>query len=187
MTTLAMVGGPDAQQAFYGVIFLAFAGVLGIGLIGSLLGILYMTLVVAPNATQRFAGSLRERNVRSFFCGLPVAGGFGLAGAVVAHTPALFALVALGFGIALVLAYAAAAEDIGRRLFWACGKDGSRATHLASGWLVFALGSLFPVIGWFLIFPYVSISGLGSLLLGAFAGRPAPAPLPAKDVEYLEK
>jgi hypothetical protein len=186
MTTLALVD-PDPQQAFYGVIFLVFAGVLGVALIGSLLGILYMTLVVAPNATQRFAGSLRERNLRSFFAGLPVAGGFGLAGAAVQNVPALAALVALGFGVALVLAYAAAAEDIGRRLFWACGKDGSRASHLGVGWLVFAFGSLFPVLGWFLIFPYVSVSGLGSLLLGAFNRSAAPAAVPAKDVDFLDR
>ena len=185
--TLALVN-PDPQQAFYGVIFIAFAVLVGVALIGSLLGILFMTLVVAPNATQRFAGSLRERNVRSFFCGLPVAGGFGLAGAAVQGNQGLASIVILGFGIALVLAYAAAAEDIGRRLFWACGKEGSRASHLASGWLVFAFGSLFPVIGWFLIFPYVSVAGLGSLLLGAFSRPAAPAHAPAAgDVEYLEK
>jgi hypothetical protein len=174
---------PDPQQAFYGVIFLVFAGVLGVALIVSLLGILSMTLVVAPNATQRFTSSLRERNIRSFFAGLPVAGGFGLAGAVVHRNPGLFAIVGLAFGVALVLAYAAAAEDIGRRLFWSCGKDGSRASHLAVGWLVFAFGSLFPVLGWFLIFPYVSVSGLGSLLLGAFARPAGPAPAPA-DIEF---
>jgi hypothetical protein len=178
---------PDPQQAFYGVIFLAFAGALGVALIVSLLGILYMTLVVAPNATQRFTGALRERNLRSFLVGVPVAGVFGLAGAAVHSVPALFSLVALAFGVSLVLAYAAAAEDIGRRLYWSCGKEGSRAAHLAAGWLVFAFGSLFPVVGWFVIFPYVSLSGLGSLPLGAFARGAAPAPARAGDVEFLEK
>ena len=177
---------PDPQQAFYGVIFLAFAGALGVALIVSLLGILYMTLVVAPNATQRFAGALRERNLRSFLVGLPVAGAYGVAGALVHERPALFSIVALAFGVSLVLAYAAAAEDIGRRLYWSCGKEGSRASHLAAGWLIFAFGSLFPVLGWFVIFPYVSLSGLGSLPLGAFARR-APAAARAGDVEYLEK
>jgi hypothetical protein len=178
---------PDPQQAFYGVIFLAFAGALGVALIVSLLGILYMTLVVAPNATQRFTGALRERNLRSFLFGVPVAGVFGLAGAATHKVPALFSLVALAFGVSLVLAYAATAEDIGRRLYWSCGKEGSRASHLAAGWLVFAFGSLFPVIGWFVIFPYVSLSGLGSLPMGAFARRAAAAPSRTGDVEFLEK
>lgn len=178
----------DPQQAFYGVIFLTFAGALGMALIVSLLGILYMTMVVAPNATQRFTGALRERNIRSFLFGIPVAGGYTLAAAAVHKVPALFTLVGLAFGVSLVLAYAATAEDIGRRLFWACGKEGTRASHLAAGWLVFAFGSLFPVIGWFVIFPYVSLSGLGALLVGAFS-RPAassPAPRP-DDIAFLEK
>lgn len=185
--TLAMAAiEGDPQQAFYGVIFLAFAGALGVALIVSLLGILYMTLVVAPTATQRFTAALRERNLRSFFVGLPVAGVYAAAGAVVHKSPALFSIVALAFGVSLVLACAAAAEDIGRRLFWSCGKEGSRASHLAAGWLVFAFGSLFPVLGWFLIFPYVSLAGLGSLVLGTFAGR-APAAPAAGDVEFVER
>jgi hypothetical protein len=65
----------------------------------------------------------------------------------------------------------AAAEDIGRRLFWACGKEGSRASHLASGWLVFAFGACFPVLGWFVILPYVSLSGLGSVVMGMLPSR----------------
>jgi hypothetical protein len=175
---------PDPQQAFYGVIFLVFAAVLGVALIVSLLGILSMTLVVAPNATQRFAGALRERNVRSFFAGLPVLLLFGGAGAVTHRAPALFAVVSVAFGVALVLGFAAAAEDIGRRLFWSCGKEGSRASHLAVGWLVFAFGSLFPVLGWFLILPWVSLSGLGSIVVGALSAPPAAAPV-SKDVEFL--
>ena len=170
----------DPQQAFYGVIFLVFAAVLGVALIVSLLGILSMTLVVAPNATQRFAGALRERNIRSFSSGLPVLLLFGGAGALTQRAPALFTVVGVAFGVALVLGFAAASEDIGRRLFWSCGKEGSRASHLAVGWLVFAFGSLFPVLGWFLILPWVSLSGLGSIVVGALARTPV-----AKDVEFM--
>jgi hypothetical protein len=176
---------PDPQQAFYGVIFLVFAAVLGVALIVSLLGILSMTLVVAPNATQRFAGALRERNFRSFFAGIPVLLLFGVAGALTQGAAPLFSVVAVAFGVTLVLAFAAAAEDIGRRLFWSCGKEGSRIAHLSAGWLVFAFGSLFPVIGWFLILPWVSLSGLGSIVVGALSST-APAAAPAaKDVEFM--
>jgi hypothetical protein len=187
MTSLFAALDPDPQQAFYGVIFLVFAGVLGVALIVSLLGILSMTLVVAPNATQRCAAALRERNVRSFFAGLPVLGVFGISAAATHRTPELLSVVALTFSVALVLAFAAAAEDIGRRLFWSCGKEGSRASHLAVGWLVFAFGSLFPVLGWFLILPWVSVSGLGSLLVGALRSAPAAGAPPAapKDVEFI--
>lgn len=183
MNTILLASlAPDSREAFYSAGALAF-GYLGLtAFFVSLLGILYMTLVVAPNLTQRFTGALRQRNIRSFLVGLPVAGlGLG-AGAVLTHAaPAIGAAWGLGFLVLLVLGYAAAAEDIGRRLYWACGKEGSRAAHLAAGWLVFMFGSLFPILGWFLIFPYVSLSGLGSIVVGAFTSRSA-----APEIEYKE-
>lgn len=165
-TTLEQV-----QQAFYGTGSVVFLFAAGTALIVSMLGILYMTLVVAPNLTQRFSGALRERNVLSFLAGIPVLLGFGGVVAVTHAVPAITAVTAVAFGVTLILAFASAAEDIGRRLWWACGKEGSRATHLAAGWLVFSFGSLVPVIGWFIILPYVSLSGLGSIVIGAFSRR----------------
>lgn len=185
---IAFAGGPhpeDLQKMFLGMGFLASAFVVGAAGIVSLLGILYMTMVVAPNATQRLSGALRERNILSFFAGLPVVGFFTVTGAVTHRHPALAALNGVAFGVVLILAFAAAAEDIGRRLYWACGKDGSRASHLASGWLVFAFGALFPILGWFVILPWVSLSGLGSVLVGLFPSRKSAEPL--RDIEFPEK
>ena len=59
------------------------------------------------------------------------------------------------------------------------------AAHLASGWLVFAFGACFPVLGWFVILPYVTLSGLGSVVVGAFPARASATPV--KDIEYPEK
>lgn len=182
---IAFAGGPnpeDLQKMFMGMGFLASAFIVGAAGIVSLLGILYMTMVVAPNATQRLSGALRERNVLSFFAGIPVVGFFAATGAVLQHHPALSALNGVGFGVVLVLSFAAAAEDIGRRLYWACGKEGSRASHLASGWLVFAFGALFPILGWFVILPWVSLSGMGSVLVGLLPQRRSADPV--KDIEF---
>jgi len=188
MMALATIGSSnpqDAQNLFLSVGTLAAAFIVGTAGIVSLLGILYMTMVVAPNATQRISGALRERNIASFFAGIPVLGLFGLTTVIVHKSQALVAVNGLVFGVVLILAFAAAAEDIGRRLYWACGKEGSRASHLASGWLVFAFGASFPVLGWFLILPYVSLSGLGSVVMGMLPGRkPAPE---MKDIEFPEK
>lgn len=185
---MALAGGPnpeELQKLFMGTGFLASAFVVGAAGIVSLLGILYMTMVVAPNATQRLSGALRERNILSFFAGIPVVGFFGIAGAIVQRSQALSVLNLVAFGVVLILAFAAAAEDIGRRLYWACGKDGSRASHLASGWLVFAFGAAFPILGWFVILPWVSLSGLGSVLVGLMPARkPAES---VKDIDFGEK
>lgn len=175
----------EVQNMFMGMGALAASYVVGFAGIISLLGILYMTMVVAPNATQRLSGALRDRNILSFFAGIPVVGFFGLTAAIVHKSHVLVVATLLAFSVILILAFAAAAEDIGRRLFWACGKEGSRAAHLASGWLVFALGACFPVLGWFVILPYVSLSGLGSVVVGALPARRAASP--AADIEFPGK
>jgi len=184
----ATVDGSNPEQVqvfFHSMGGLAASFIVGATGIVSLLGILFMTLVVAPNATQRISVALRERNITSFFAGIPVLGLFGLTTAIVHKHQLLLAINALVFGVVLILAFAAAAEDIGRRLFWACGKEGSRASHLASGWLVFAFGACFPVLGWFVILPYVSLSGLGSVVVGMLPGRKPAAEM--KDIEFPEK
>jgi len=184
----AAVDGSNPEQAqmfFHSMGGLAAAFIVGAAGIVSLLGILFMTMVVAPNATQRISGALRERNIASFFAGIPVLGLFGLTTAIVHKVQVLLAVNALIFGVVLILALAGAAEDIGRRLFWACGKEGSRASHLSAGWLVFAFGACFPVLGWFVILPYVSLSGLGSVVVGMLPGRKPAAEM--KDIEFPEK
>jgi hypothetical protein len=182
----ALGGSPDdAQKAFFAVGFLSSAFAVGTAGIVSLLGILYMTMVVAPNATQRFSGALREHNLKSFLAGIGVTVGFVLILAVARRSPGLSLLFLTLICTALIPAFAATSEDIGRRLFWACGKEGSRASHLAAGWLVFAFGSLFPILGWFVIFPYVGISGLGSLVIGALSS-PRPA-APSREIEFPEE
>jgi hypothetical protein len=175
----------DVQNFYYSMGGLAASFIVGTAGIVSLLGILYMTLVVAPNATQRISTALRERNAASFFAGIPILGFFGVTTAIVHKSQVLVAVNFMIFGVILILAFAAAAEDIGRRLFWACGKEGSRASHLASGWLVFAFGACFPVLGWFVILPYVSLSGLGSVVVGMLPPKKAAAEV--KDIEFPEK
>jgi hypothetical protein len=180
---VALMAGPsldELRQAFFGLGFVVLGFAAASALIVSLLGILYMAVVVAPNATQRFAGALRERNLASLLTGLPVMGVFAFAGAITHRTPALSGISVLIFAVSVILAFAAAAEDVGRRLFWACGREGSRAAQLATGWLVLSFGSLFPVIGWFLILPYALLSGLGSLVIGSFPRRPEPARAPVE-------
>ena len=55
---MALSAGPsfqEAQHAFFGLGSAVFMFAAGTALIVSLLGILFMTLVVAPNLTQRFS------------------------------------------------------------------------------------------------------------------------------------
>jgi RNA polymerase sigma-70 factor (ECF subfamily) len=131
-----------------------------------------VTLAVAPNVTHRSSTALREHNFKSLLVGTGVTAIFLALLAVVHQVPPLAFLTLVAYGSILIPAYVASSEEIGRRIYSASGKEGSRAVHLAVGWLVFAFGSLFPVIGWFVILPYVTLSGVGSLLVGAKAKTP---------------
>ena len=185
---LASMNEHKYQEAFFAMGALASTFAVGAALVGSLLGIFYMTIVIAPNATQKCSTALREHNVKSFLAGLGITL-VALFLLVLAHRsgPGTALLLTL-FGAMVIPAFAAGSEDIGRRLYWACGKEGTRASHLASGWLVFAFGSMFPVIGWFVIFPYVTISSLGSLAMGALSRSPASAAAgPRADIEFPEE
>ncbi len=180
---LAAMDGHKYQEAFFAMGALASTFAVGAALIVSLLGIFYMTIVIAPNATQKCSTALREHNLKSFFAGLGITVGALALLALTHSAPPVSVLLITLFSTMLIPALAATSEDIGRRLYWACGKEGSRAAHLAGGWLVFAFASLFPVIGWFVIFPYVAISGVGSLAVGAFSSRKGPA-APSPDIEF---
>lgn len=172
MTMLADL--QKAQEAFYGMgtvfAFLASGVVLAVACIG----VLAMTQVIAPNVTQRAAEALKSRSLLSFLAGLPFVGLFLLFALIGRKAPAIGALGVLALAIFFLVGLAAASEDIGRRLFWASGNEGSRTTHLAVGWSVFFVSACVPIVGWFVILPYVALSGLGSILVGALRPeRPA--------------
>ncbi len=152
---------------------LMFTAVFGIALAAAILGLLCLILIAAPNLTQKWSGALRERHLTCFLVGIPI---FVLPVLIFARRPSPIPL--LVFVLLLLPAWAVAAEDIGRRLFQLCGREGSRVAHLAAGWGVFAFGALVPFLGWFLILPCVSMSALGSMVVSLFPARPAPLPTP---------
>src|SRR5437868_9432365 len=107
MACLELADGSKAEEVhnlFMNTGTLAASYVVGFAGIVSLLGILFMTMVVAPNATQRLSGALRDRNILSFFAGIPVAGVFGLITALVHRSQVLVAVNLLAFSVVLILA-----------------------------------------------------------------------------------
>lgn len=159
-----------AQEAFYGsgtLLFLAVTALIGVAAVA---GVLAMTLVVAPNVTQRCAEALRHHNFLSFLAGLPFVGLFTVFAVVGKRFPTIGGLGILAVGLFALVGLAAASEDIGRRLFWNSGREGNRAAHLLAGWPVLFLAMCVPFVGWFLVLPYFTLAGLGSLLVGAFRG-----------------
>lgn len=137
-----------------------------------LLGLLVLLQASTPDLLGRAAGSLRERPFVSLGLGVGVTVGLvalASAGRVVpaagAGAVAVFATLAL-FGLA------AASENLGRRIAWISGREGTRASHLATGWLVLFAASCVPFIGWFLVLPWGVASGIGALAHAAVARKP---------------
>jgi len=139
---------------------------------GLLLGLLTLLQATAPDLLGRASKGLRERPYVSFGVGVVVTLFLGSLARIV-QPAAPFALVTFtGLGL---FGLAAMAENLGRRIAWISGKEGSRFSHLATGWLVFAGAACVPYVGWLLVLPWGVLSGVGSLLVGLSARSSPPS------------
>lgn len=156
----------------------AAAVLMGIGLSATFLALLALFPAVVAR-TQRAAD---ESPGRSFTLGLAntlflSAVGVGLSaladgtGWQFLQLPALLALSLLA--ILLAFGLAALAGLMGGRLF----PDSSPAGGQLRGSIVLILAGLTPFVGWFALFPYVGMTGVGAFILGwSRERRPPPAP-----------
>ncbi len=135
-------------------------------------GFLGFVVAISPNLTERVGKALHASRLKCFLIGT-CAFLFSASLVHVSHRrlgviigPLL--LVALAWGLCGVC------EDVGRRAFMLSSRDPGRFAKMSLGWPVFYLASLFPVVGWFLVFPVLSLSGLGAFCI-ALMSRAAPA------------
>ena len=156
--------------------FHAYCGVMsGLGLVfGSLvtiLALLILATILCPRFTERVSDELKMRHLKCFLLGLVnvvfliilVAVSRGIL--VIIVGPVLFILIILGWvGIA---------DDLGRRMLRLINKEGNRLTRITFGWLVLFFSSIVPVVGWFIIFPYLTLSGCGAFVI-ALVGKKKP-------------
>lgn len=142
-----------------------------------LLGLLILLQSAAPALLGRSTSALRERPFVSL--GLGTASTVGLLGlAAVGKTlPAAGAFAVSVFATLGFLGLTATAENLGRRIAWISGREGSRLSNLSLGWLVFFGAACVPYIGWLLVLPWGVTSGIGALLQGAIS-RKAPSVSP---------
>ena len=108
----------------------------------AVLGLLFFVMIIAPEGSRRCGQTLSQRSFVSFIMGLPLVGLWLLGGIVIGHpAPPLGVVVLAGLGLVLTFGAAVAGEDLGRRLFFVCGKSGNRATHLMVGWIILFIAS----------------------------------------------
>jgi hypothetical protein len=163
-TTIAQAQ-PDAQAQLHHLIGTVTTGLL-LGV--CTLMVIYVVVALAPALTSRMAYAMRSRSAVCLLAGLGATFIVILGAAVLQAAPALAALwLTLGLVLA-VLGFASTAENLGRKIYLVAGKDVSRVTHILVGWPVYFFASMVPVIGWFLIFPYGLVAGVGSIFVGLF-------------------
>ena len=142
-----------------------------------LLGFLVLLQSCAPDLIGRAHSVLRERPLASFATGIAVTAGLLLTAVLGRKFPPAFAFAAGAFAVLAILGLAVTAENLGRRIAWISGREASRLSNLALGWLVFFGAACIPYAGWLLVLPWGVLCGLGSLVL-ASGRRPAPEPKP---------
>lgn len=157
-----------------------WAGFLLITAAGSgalLLGLLVLLQSSAPGLIGRATGVLRHRPLISTGLGAGLTVGLvGLASVGRSFPPAAAFSVSV-FAALTLFGLAAASENLGRRIAWISGREGSRSSHLVFGWLALFAAACVPYVGWFLVAPWAITSGIGSLILGSIAPRSQSAPL----------
>lgn len=144
----------------------------GVGLSATFLAL----LALFPAVLARSRRAADQSPGRSFLLGLVnafflSAVGFGFSalaegiGWQVLQLPAVLAFSLLT--ILLVFGLAAVAGLIGERLF----PDSSMVGRQLRGSIVLILASLTPFLGWFALFPYAGLVGLGAVILGWSRGQ----------------
>jgi hypothetical protein len=123
-------------------------------------------------ATRRAAEAMPGRSLLAGAINLLFLGGvtLGLQALVGrdAPVPAVLGLSLLSIGVAIGLA--AVSQLIGERLM----PGRSHLRRSAWGAVLLILACLTPYVGWFLLFPYLALRGLGGLILGWFRGPAVP-------------
>jgi len=159
---------PHADPALQILVNVIAITVFSFGWIVLMGGLLVLVAAVAPNITHRAGYCLRNRGLPSFLLGLGAMVVLFIGTIAGHHAPPLALLVVTVGTVAFILAMGTASEALGRKLAILAGRDGNRVSHLIWGWLAFSLASGVPLVGWFIVFPYGLISGLGASILGFF-------------------
>jgi hypothetical protein len=152
--------------------------------IAALLGLFVLTMAMAPGLTTRCSTALRERGFLSFFAGTGIAGAHVLLLAIGTKAPPLAILAIASGSVFTLVGLTATAEDLGRRIAWACGRESSRVHNVVTGWLAFSAAACVPIVGWFIVLPFGAFSGIGASVVGLLSrGTPTAVSRMPVDME----
>lgn len=120
-----------------------------------------------PGLTERTNNYLQSNPFRSFILGfLNVLLLFLL---LIVSKGRLGIIVLPVFLIMVIFGLIASSEDLGRRIMPLLNGKGTRFSRLTIGWVFLVLASLIPFLGWFIIFPWRLLSGIGAFVISTFS------------------
>jgi hypothetical protein len=138
------------------------------------LSLMIVVQLLFPGLTTCGTEALGKGLFRSFLLGVGVL--VVLAGIVFAVSQAakpLGGVLAIVLMTLLVLiTFPMVSQDMGRRIFARSGAIRGPVAQLSVGWLVFAGASITPIIGWFIIFPFLTLAGIGALVQTFWTRKP---------------
>jgi len=130
------------------------------------LSLLIVVQLLFPGLTTCGTQALGRGLFRSFLLGIAV-----LVVLVAVVFAVSLAAKPLGGVLAIVLiallvlmTFPMVSQDMGRRIFARSGASRGPVAQLAVGWLVFVGASITPILGWFIIFPFLTLAGIGALV-----------------------
>lgn len=127
--------------------------------------LLLLVSVVAPGLVTRAARRLNGRHLLCAAAGLPLLLILGLISYGLETIPVAGALAGTAFLVVVVAGWTAMSRDLGRRLLASPGRERHPSLEITVGLSVGLLTGLVPLFGWFLIGPYLTCAGAGSLVL----------------------
>jgi hypothetical protein len=138
------------------------------------LSLLIVVQLLFPGLTTCGTEALRKGLFRSFLLGLAV-----LVVLVAIVYAASLAAKPVGGLLAVVLmiflallTFPMVSQDMGRRIFARSDASRGPAAQLAVGWLVFVGAGITPILGWFIIFPFLTLAGIGALVQAFWTSKP---------------
>jgi len=130
------------------------------------LSLMIIVQLLFPGLTTCGAETLGNGLFRSFLLGLAavvvLVGVVFVASLVAKPLGGVLAVVLMAL-IALIT-FPMVSQDMGRRIFARSGANRGPVAQLSVGWLVFAGAGMTPILGWFIIFPFLTLAGIGALV-----------------------
>ncbi|MBI3272496.1 MAG: hypothetical protein HYZ53_26125 [Planctomycetes bacterium] len=157
-------------EALHGLAAAAGGAVFFVAALASMLALVALVAATAPATTSRIAAEFRASQAKCFLLGL-VNALFLLFLLVLTRGKLAFVVVPL-LALLLLLGTTAVSDELGQRVLALTRSDLSRLGRLLLGASVFYLASLFPVVGWFVVFPYLALTGCGACIAWLFSQRP---------------